>query len=68
MVKKIVHLRIRKRLGAAEDLAAFSESLPDLFHAIGDDGLADAIRRGLVVADLQGRADIEDGPGAEGDG
>ena len=60
--------RIRKRLGAAEDLAAFSESLPDLFHAIGDDGLADAIRRGLVVADLQGRADIEDGPGAEGDG
>lgn len=76
--------RIRKQLGAAGDLAAFSESLPDLFHAIGEDDLADAIRRGLVVADLQGRADIDDGAlildpidlqgradiedGAEGDG
>lgn len=55
--------RIRGRLDKAETLAAFGEELAGLFDGLDAADLADAVRRGLVVADLQGRAAIEDGDG-----
>lgn len=55
--------RLRAELEEADNLEAFSERLPALFAEMGEDGLADAIRRGLVTADLMGRHDIEQGAG-----